>query len=168
MELLQSCTKPLIWTSLNWVLTGSDNDLSPVRRQAISWTSDDLCSLDHQEQISEVSIPIQIFIKENVFEKVICKLVLASMFQIMSSSQCMTFIFSRTAIWGIWILRSTAWLMFVGPYISMIWKKHRSFNSHVGYVILRSNSLEEFFIALTIELIIKSNMVQLTWDEIIY
>ena len=42
-------------------------------------------------------------------------------------------------------------------YISMVSKKLRSSNSHVGYKILRSNSPDEFIIALAIGLLLKSN-----------
>ena len=39
---------------------------------------------------------------------------------------------------------------------SMISKKNRSFNSHVGYKILKPRSPEEFFIELAIGLLLKS------------
>ena len=35
---------PHIYASVNWVRIGSDNGLSPVRRQAITWTNADLLS----------------------------------------------------------------------------------------------------------------------------
>ena len=34
-----------IYASLNWVSIGSDNGMSPVRRQAITWTNADLLSI---------------------------------------------------------------------------------------------------------------------------
>ena len=40
------------------------------------------------------------------------------------------------------------------PYISMIWKEMRSFNSRMGYRILRSHSPEEHFITLVIKLLL--------------
>ena len=39
-------------TSLNWVNIGSDNGLSPVRHQAITWTIADLLSFGHRNHIS--------------------------------------------------------------------------------------------------------------------
>ena len=45
------------------------------------------------------------------------------------------------------------------PCISMILKKLGSFNSHVVYEISRSHSPKEFFIALAIRLLLKSNTV---------
>ena len=33
-------------TSMNWVVIGPRNELSPVRWQAITWTNDDLFSVD--------------------------------------------------------------------------------------------------------------------------
>ena len=34
-----------IYASINWVGIGSDNHLSPIRHQAISWTNADLLSI---------------------------------------------------------------------------------------------------------------------------
>ena len=39
LELLQSCTKSLIWLSVNQVITGSDNFLLPVCYQSNIWTN---------------------------------------------------------------------------------------------------------------------------------
>ena len=44
----------------------------------------------------------------------------------------------------------------------MISKKLKSFNGHVGYKILRSRSPQEFFIALAIGLLLKSNIASNT------
>ena len=65
--------------------------------------------------------------------------------------QCMT------AIWDILIWKSIARLNLWWPYISMILKKLKNFNSHVGDRILRSHSPEEIFTALAIGLLLQSN-----------
>ena len=41
-----------MYASAKWVIIGSGNDLSPIRRQAITWTNADLCQLDSWEQTS--------------------------------------------------------------------------------------------------------------------
>ena len=38
----------LIYASLNWIIIGSDNGLSPVRRQAIIYTKDDIVPISPQ------------------------------------------------------------------------------------------------------------------------
>ena len=49
-----------MYASLNWVSTGSGNGLSPVRRQAITWTSADLLSIRPLgTNFSEIQIEIQ-------------------------------------------------------------------------------------------------------------
>ena len=51
-QFLFKCQWVTAWlTSVNWVLIGSDNGLSPVR-QAITWTMLTFCKLDPLEQIS--------------------------------------------------------------------------------------------------------------------
>ena len=46
-----------IYVSLNWVIIGSGNDLSPVRRQAFTCTNDDLFSIEPVEiNLSEIWI----------------------------------------------------------------------------------------------------------------
>ena len=61
-----------IYASGNWVSNGSDNGLSPVRRQAITWTNTDSLSIGFYEHLSQ---NIKHFIRENVFENVVCKMV---------------------------------------------------------------------------------------------
>ena len=39
-----------VYASMLWVIIGSDNGLSPVRRQAITWSNDDLLSGNPWEQ----------------------------------------------------------------------------------------------------------------------
>ena len=52
-------------------------------------------------------------------------------------------------------------------YFNDIEKKLGSFNSHVGYEISRSHSPKEFFIALAIELLLKSNTdIALSWTAL--
>ena len=67
--------------------------------------------------------------------------------------------FSRIAIRAIWIWRSVARSNFITAIYFYDIKKLGSFNSHVSYKILRSHSPEEFFIALAIGLLLKSNTV---------
>ena len=50
-------------------------------------------------------------------------------------------------------------IKFCCGHIFQWYKKLRSFNSHLGYKISRSHSPEEFFIALAIGLLLKSNTV---------
>ena len=63
--------------SLNWVIIGSDNGLSPVRRQAIIWTNARKLLIGPLEtNFSEILIGIQTFSfkKEIAFENVVCKM----------------------------------------------------------------------------------------------
>ena len=62
-----------------------------------------------------------------------------------------------TAIWAIWIWSSIARSNFVTAIYFNNIEKTESFNSQMGYKILRSHSPEEFFIALAIGLLLKSN-----------
>ena len=86
----------LIWTDLThwgWVthicvgnltIIGSDNGLSPGRRQAITWTNVGLLLIGPLESnVSEILIELYIFIQENLFENVVWK-----MAAILSRSQC--------------------------------------------------------------------------------
>ena len=50
-----------------WVIIGSGNGLSPVRRQAIAWTYD---ALQLIAQLRKKSV----YIQENVSENVVCKM----------------------------------------------------------------------------------------------
>ena len=51
-----------IYTSVNWTSTDSGNGLSPVRRQAITWTNADVLSIGPSgTNFSEISIKIQHF-----------------------------------------------------------------------------------------------------------
>ena len=53
---------PHIYASVNWVSIGSDNGLSPSRRQAITWTNADLLSIGPLgTNFSEIRIKIEIF-----------------------------------------------------------------------------------------------------------
>ena len=47
-----------IYASMNWVGIASCNGLSPVRRQAITWTNDDLLPIRHDIHHYIVSIPM--------------------------------------------------------------------------------------------------------------
>ena len=66
-------------------IIGSDNGLSPGRRQAIIWNNAGLLLIEPLgTNFSEISIWIQnIFIQENALEHVICKMV-----SILSQPQC--------------------------------------------------------------------------------
>ena len=56
----------------NWIIIGSGNGLSPVRRQTITWTNAGLLSIGLLgTNFSEILIGI--FIQENVFENVVCQ-----------------------------------------------------------------------------------------------
>ena len=60
---------------MNWVITGPGNGLSPVRRQAITWTNAGLCvnwTLGNISQWNIIRISI-IFIQENAIENVVCQ-----------------------------------------------------------------------------------------------
>ena len=72
---------------VNWALThwggvthiciiGSDNGLSPGRRQAIIWINAGILSIGSLgTNVSEISIAIHtFFVQENVFENVVCKM----------------------------------------------------------------------------------------------
>ena len=73
-----------------WSIIGSDNGLSPVRRQAIIWTNDGLLSIRLQgTNTSEILIEIQtFFINENTFQNVVGK-----MAAILSRTPCLKWIF---------------------------------------------------------------------------
>ena len=43
-------------------------------------------------------------------------------------------------------------------------EKTENFDSHVGYIILRSHSPKDFFIALAIGLLLKSNTECMSWE----
>ena len=61
-----------MYASVNGVSIGSDNGLSPVRRQAITWTNAGLLSIGLQEQITvNLNRNSIISIQENVFESVV-------------------------------------------------------------------------------------------------
>ena len=72
-----------IWVS-KLTIIGSDNGLSPDRRQAIIWTNAGILSIDLLgTKLSEISIAIHIFIQENASENVVWK-----MAAILSRPQC--------------------------------------------------------------------------------
>ena len=53
---------PHAYASVNWLSLGSGNGLSPVRRQAITWTNADLLSIRPLERnLSEIRTNIKIF-----------------------------------------------------------------------------------------------------------
>ena len=52
-----------------WVITGSGNGLSPVRRQAITWTNADLLSIEPLGANNEIKN--YSFIHKNIFENVV-------------------------------------------------------------------------------------------------
>ena len=58
-----------IYASVNWVIIGSGNGLSPAPHQAITWTNAGLLAIGRLEtNFTEVS-----FIQENAPEYVICQ-----------------------------------------------------------------------------------------------
>ena len=62
-----------MYTPVNWVIIGSGSGLSPVRRQAITWTNAALL-IELWEQISVNSnLNSTISIQENSFESVVCQ-----------------------------------------------------------------------------------------------
>ena len=62
-----------IYTSVNWVSIGSGNDLSPVLRQAITWTNVDILpELDKLQWNSNQNT--KLFIDENAVENVVCEM----------------------------------------------------------------------------------------------
>ena len=67
-----SSPKCRIYLSVNWIIIGSGNGLSPVRHQAITWTNDGLLSigLHFQWNLNRNSI---IFIQEKSFKNVVCQ-----------------------------------------------------------------------------------------------
>ena len=62
-----------IYASANWVSIGPGNGLSPVRRQAITWTNADLLSIGLLgTNFSEIrNGNTKIFIHENAFENIV-------------------------------------------------------------------------------------------------
>ena len=62
---------------MHWDSIGSGNDLSPIRRQAITWTNADLLSVGALGTIfSEIWIEILTFsLNKNAFESVVCEMV---------------------------------------------------------------------------------------------
>ena len=65
-----------MYASMNWVIIGSGNGLSPDRRQAITWTNADLFIVSwtpgniFQWNLNRNSI---IFIQENAVENIVCQ-----------------------------------------------------------------------------------------------
>ena len=58
----------------NLTIIGSDDGLSPSRRQAIIWTNAGILLIGPLgTNFGEISIEIQTFIQENAFESVVCK-----------------------------------------------------------------------------------------------
>ena len=63
-----------IWV-INWVIIGSVNGLSPVRRQVITWTIDDIINLTFRNKFQcNLYQNTILFCHENVIENVICKM----------------------------------------------------------------------------------------------
>ena len=68
-----------LYASVSWITSASANDMSPVRRQAIAWTSANLLSIFILEQSwtgKQIQIKIQqyAFFQVNAFENVVCKM----------------------------------------------------------------------------------------------
>ena len=62
-----------IYASVTWVSIGSGNGLSPVRRQAITWATADLLSIEPLgTNFSEIWLQYKLFIHENAYENVVC------------------------------------------------------------------------------------------------
>ena len=62
-----------IYASVNWIIIGSGNGLSPVRRQGITGTDADLLSIGSSgTNFSEIRVKIQTFHK-NAFKNVFCE-----------------------------------------------------------------------------------------------
>ena len=60
-----------IYASLNWVIIGSDNGLSPVRRQAIIWTNAGILLIGPLgTNFSEILIGIHTFSCKKMFPKI--------------------------------------------------------------------------------------------------
>ena len=60
---------------MNWVNIGSDNGLSPGRHQAVTWTDADLLLFGPLwRNLSEILINTKLFIHENAFEDIVCKM----------------------------------------------------------------------------------------------
>ena len=64
-----------IYASVNHTITGSDNGLSPDRRQAIIWTNVGILLIGPPgTNFSEILIEIHSFsLKKNAFENVVCE-----------------------------------------------------------------------------------------------
>ena len=73
--------------------------------------------------------------------------------------QCMTLNIFKDCHSGYSNLKIYSPIKFCCGHILQWYKKLRSFNSHMGYKISRSHSPEEFFMALAIGLLLKSNTV---------
>ena len=74
-----------IYASVNYTNTGSDNSLSPVRPQAITWTNAGILSIDPLgTNFSDILIEIQVF----SFKKMQTKMSSAKMTVILSGLKC--------------------------------------------------------------------------------
>ena len=74
-----------IYASVNYIIIGSDNGLSPVRRQPITWTSDGLLSIKPRgTHFSEFLFQIQNF----SFKKMHMKMSYSKIAAILSQPQC--------------------------------------------------------------------------------
>ena len=76
---------------------------------------------------------------------------------VMVRYQCMTLNIFKDCHSGYSYFTIYSPIKFCCGHIFQLYKKLRSFNSHLGYKISRSHSPEEFFIALAIGLLLKSN-----------
>ena len=91
-------------------IIGSDDGLSPIRRQAIIWTNAhwmlEYCWLDPCEQISVKSLSkFTHFIQENAFENVVWKMTAT-----LSRPQCVEAIYSNHPLNPYWRWTSFTWL----------------------------------------------------------
>ena len=76
----------------NLTIIGSDNGLSPGRRQAIIWTNAGILLIGGTN-VSEILIKICIFIEENAFENVVWKKA-----AILSRPQCVNVIYEASVL----------------------------------------------------------------------
>ena len=85
-----------IYVSVNWVSIGSDNGLSPVRRQAIAWTTAHLLSIGPLEtNFSEIIIKIHTF----SFKKMRLKMLSAKLAAILSRGRRVNSLGLHSAWW---------------------------------------------------------------------
>ena len=76
-----------IYVSVNYTIIGSDNGLSPVRRQTIIWTNDGLLSI---RPLGTCFIEISLEIQKFSFKNMHMKMLSAKMMAILSRPQCVS------------------------------------------------------------------------------